>query len=97
MHMPSGKTNLIFTERKLLGEEVRLVAYNKKIEIYAIEKGLEMFKGYLDLQTNPVFTESALSEIRAAIKKRPISKDSLNWLAALQNYGLLDLYGEKTS
>ena len=95
MHMPSGKTNLIFTERKIVGDEVRLVAYNKKIEIYVIEKGLEMFKGYLDLQTNPVFTQSAVAAIRSEIKSRPISTDSLNWLAALQNYGLLDVYGER--
>jgi hypothetical protein len=95
MHMPSGKTNLIFTERKVVGDEVRLVAYNKKIEIYVFAEGLEMFKGYLDLQTNPVFTASAMSAIRSEIKSRPISVDSLNWLAALQNYGLLELYGEK--
>ena len=96
MHMPNGKTNLIFTERKLVGGEIRLVVFNKKIEIYAFEEGREMFKGYLNLETNPVFTESALSHIRAAIKTRPISVDSLNWLAALQNYGLLELYGEKS-
>jgi len=92
MPTPNSKTNLVFTSRKF-AMPLRLVVQGHNIEIYQIdeETGLETFKCLLDHYCpNSVFLESC-NHIKQAIKKRPLTKESFDWLNSLHYYGLLEI------
>jgi hypothetical protein len=96
--MNRPQTNLVFTDRRVTGEKMRLISRQQSdggwvLEIYKITpSGLEVFMGFLDHHSTPEFSQQVVSLIASEIKRSPISTDSLSWLSSLNYVGLLAIY-----
>ena len=71
------------------GFSYKLVFFNRKIEIYALDKGMETFTGYLEYSDKYGFFQYAKGLIIEKILKDPISSDTLTILDTLHWQGML--------
>lgn len=96
--MDPSRTNLVFTDRHVTGERVRLIPHQNSDDSWALEaykinpSGLEEFVSFVNRHSIPELTRQVVSHVAAEIRRKPISIASLHWLACLHYVGLLDIY-----
>jgi len=88
-----NKANVYIKPDTYSKNAVRVVFFNRKIEVYEIQNGLEQFVGYLTWHDSSNLWPFAKQAIKDAIAKYPLCSDTLTILDCLQFQGMLPEQG----